>query len=610
MKLYFSILLILISFYAKSQETDLTLKPKRDIDSQFFMGVLLDQITSVGSIKVCPSRQDPKKYYYLPNKVKLATDETTGKPKFSFTKYVTNLKSESEDKDVKTGEGGGWVHFLMGLSVSKEDISKAESELQRITPGAKIVGPVIYKEGTVELITKSAATNEKFKVLGRGPAPILDGDFIAVGFALNAEDATILWETLKSSTPDVSLNFNMALAGLNSPIGAKMEVNWDVLKKHRLMNLDVKTPVVKALISDMVHELRQNGTIKITTVGSSPMANQLINKVENKIMSICFSQNSPNNITTSQNDSSQSESGLNTNSETSSENSDSANTSQSSDETALSFRKKKKGISLSDFALKATYQRTKFSNSGTFNYDLNSYEPTIINEIFGGNIGKINCKDCLMEINTASNLYTQREIIAQLDGDAANNDNFGKYINNVTVKVRKKHGAGDITLDEVRIDRKNFNKEGNFFKMLYGWQKGDNDRRNWLNYDYQTSWNFFGGYTINEDWKPTTNQVISLTPPFNRSEINILAEKEPLLLANVRAVFVKIYYKMGEIEYMKRAVINPKTEQITQVIEVLHAQNTLNYSYEIDWVLNDGNVIKSGRKTANNEILFADNLPK
>jgi hypothetical protein len=610
MKLYFSILFILVSFYAKSQETDLALKPKKDNDSLFFMGVLLDQIASVGSIKVCPSRQDPKKYYYLPNKVKIANDEVTGKPKFSFTKYVTNTKSDSEDTDIKTGEGGGWVHFLMGLSVSKEEISKAESELQRITPGAKIVGPVIYKEGTVELITKSAATNEKFKVLGRGPAPILDGDFIAVGFALNTDDATILWETLKSSTPDVSLNFNMALAGLNSPIGAKMEVNWDVLKKHRLMNLDVKIPVVKAQISDMVHELRQNGTIKITTVGNSPMANKLISKVENKIMSICFSQNSQNNLTTSQNDSLQPENGVNTNSETSSENSDSANASQLSDETTLSIGKKKQGISLSDFSVNATYQRTKFSNSGTFTYDLNSYEPTIINEVFGGNIGKIKCNDCLMEVNTASNLYTQREIVAQLDGEAANNDNFGKYINNVTVKVRKKHGAGDITLDEVRIDRKNFNKNGNFFKMLYGWQKGDNDRRNWLNYDYQTSWNFFGGFTINEDWKPSNNQVISLTPPFNRSEINILAEKEPLLLANVRVVFVKIYYKMGENEYMKLAVINPKTEQITQIIEVLHTQNNLNYSYEMDWVLNDGNVIKSGRKTANNEILFADNLPK
>ena len=610
MKLYFSILFIFVSFYAKSQETDLALKPKKDNDSQFFMGVLLDQIATVGSIKVCPSRQDPKKYYYLPNKVKLATDEITGKPKFSFTKYVTNTKSESEDKDIKTGEGGGWVHFLMGLSVSKEEISNAETELQKIVSGAKIVGPVIYKEGTVELITKSAATNEKFKVLGRGPAPILDGNFIAVGFALNTDDATILWETLKSSTPDISLNFNMALAGLNSPIGAKMEVNWDVLKKHRLMNLEVKVPILKAQISDMVRELRQSGSIKITTVGNSPLANQLINKVENKIMSICFSQNSTNNLTASQNDSLHPQGAINADSETPTENLDSANTSQTSDETIESGEKKKKGISLSDFSMNATYQRTKFSNSGTFNYDLNSYEPTIINEVFGGNIGKIRCNDCLTEVNTASNLYTQREIVAQLDGDAANNDNFGKYINNVTVKVRKKHGAGDITLDEVRIDRKNFNKTGNFFKMLYGWQKGDNDRRNWLNYDYQTSWNFFGGFTINEDWKPTNNQVISLIPPFNRSEINILAEKEPLLSANVRAVFVRIYYKMGETEYMKRAVINPKTEQITQIIEVLHAQNNLNYLYEMDWMLNDGSVIKSGRKVANNEILFADNLPK
>ena len=610
MKLILSILLIFTSFYVKSQETELASKPKKEGDSEFFMGVLLDQIATVGSIKVCPSRQDPKKYYYLPNKVKLAVDETTGKPKFSFTKYVSNTKSETEDKDLKIGEGGGWVHFLMGLSVSKEEISEAESDLQRIVPGAKIIGPVIYKEGSVELITKSAATNDKFKVLGRGPAPILDGDYIAVGFALNADDATILWETLKSSTPDVSLNFNMVLAGLNSPIGAKMEVNWDVLKKHRLMNLNVDIPIVKAQISDMVNELRQKGAIKTTTIGNSTSANQFISKVENKILSICFSQNSPNEFPSIVNETLKPNDTLNLNNATDSENAELTNSGQPNDESTFAGKNKKKIILSSNFSIQATYNRIKITNSGTFNYDLNSYEPTIINENFGGNIGKINCKDCLIEINTASNLYTQREIVAQLDGDAANNENFGKYINNVTVKVRKKHGAGDITLDEVRIDRKNFNKEGNFFKMLYGWQKGDNDRRNWLNYDYQTSWNFFGGYTINEDWKPTTNQVISLIPPFNRSEINILAEKETLLLANVRAVFVKIYYKLGETEYVKRAIINPKTEQTTQVIEVLHAQNNLKYTYEIDWVLNDGSVIKSGRKIAENEIIFADNLPK
>jgi len=61
--------------------------------------------------------------------------------------------------------------------------------------------------------------------------------------------------------------------------------------------------------------------------------------------------------------------------------------------------------------------------------------------------------------------------------------------------MRKKHQAGDETQDEVRIDRKNFNSEGNAFKLLYGW-KNDSDRRQWMSYEYQTTWSFFGGKEV------------------------------------------------------------------------------------------------------------------
>jgi len=724
------------------QEAEKPSNAKPNSDAQFFMGILLDQITSIGPLKACPSREDPKKYYYLPNKVRLATDDATGKPKFLFVKYVTNKGSGKEDTDLAEGEGGGWVHFLMGLSITPDEIRAAESELQRKVPEAKLVGPVIYKSGTVSLVTKSAATNGEAKVLGVGPAPILDGDILAVGFSLNAQDATILWETLRSSNPDVSLNFSMDLAGLNSPIGTKMKVNWNALKKHRLMNLDVDAPIFRAQISDMISELKTQGVIEASIVGDDAEQQRLISKVTDKVIALCFDPAPTDSISTTDRASSymvdtaaarakqdaargrqatertefQTEKVVADATVTSAEGNvkstkdalkalddqemqaridkqneeiakkkeqeakakekrdaaeaalkeapeakkdslqevfDKANIDWKTSDDALKQAKKTKdkleeekkaearkraeaasktadkqlattkskaddiqdeiesrrGTTLADFSVQAVYHRAKVIRSIALDIDLKKYDPVVIKETFGGNIGKINCRDCMLEVNTASHLYTQRELIARLDGEAARNDNFGKYVNYVTVRIRKKHGAGDLTFQEVRIDRKNFNKEGNFFKMLYGWRQGDNNRRDWLKYDYQTSWSFFGGYTLNENWKSANTQVLSLAPPFQRSEIKIMAEAEPLLKASVRAVFVKIYYEMDNTEYAKRVTISPKSEVLEQVVEVLHTQSKLSYDYEIDWVLTDGSTIKSGRKSTTNDTIFADVMP-
>ena len=72
-----------------------------------------------------------------------------------------------------------------------------------------------------------------------------------------------------------------------------------------------------------------------------------------------------------------------------------------------------------------------------------------------------------------------------------------------------------MTDDEVRIDRKNFNHEGNSFKLLYGW-KGDNNRKRWIDYEYQTLWSFFGGHTMEMPWAKASAGAIPLSPPLQR----------------------------------------------------------------------------------------------
>lgn len=147
---------------------------------EFVQRILLDKPVSAGTLKVFPLVEEPNSYYYLPNKVRLGVDDN-GRPQFSFIRYVENVRSGANEKEATIGNGGGYVHLLVGLSVSPDEIKAAEQELKNVNPKGKIVGTVVYRGGTMALITKSVLTNAnntsgetQRRVLGIGPAPVLE----------------------------------------------------------------------------------------------------------------------------------------------------------------------------------------------------------------------------------------------------------------------------------------------------------------------------------------------------------------------------------------------------------------------------------------------------
>ena len=84
--------------------------------------------------------------------------EASGRQQFSFVRFVENVRSGANQKEAGVGNGGGYVHLLIGLSVSPEEIKTAEQELKTVNPKGKITGTVVYRGGTMALITKSAMT--------------------------------------------------------------------------------------------------------------------------------------------------------------------------------------------------------------------------------------------------------------------------------------------------------------------------------------------------------------------------------------------------------------------------------------------------------------------
>ena len=80
--------------------------------ASFGQSILIDNPVRAGELTVFPDVKDGNKYYYLPDKPRLAL-HPNGEPQFSFLRYVDNVSSEGAE-DQKEGEGGGIVFFGCG----------------------------------------------------------------------------------------------------------------------------------------------------------------------------------------------------------------------------------------------------------------------------------------------------------------------------------------------------------------------------------------------------------------------------------------------------------------------------------------------------------------
>ena len=136
------------------------------------------------------------------------------------------------------------------------------------------------------------------------------------------------------------------------------------------------------------------------------------------------------------------------------------------------------------------------------------------------------------------------------------------------------------------------------------------DRRTWLNYEYKTIWNFFGGATVENDWSKSVNPVIPLKAPVKRKTVNVIADPEEIKDKGIRSVTVRVYYKIAnEPEQFKQVSLNIGKLVYNATIDFILPSGASEYEYEIDWQLKNNEVKKSGRKKTSFDDLFVDVLP-
>ncbi len=237
----------------------------KDLFSQrdFSMQITIDKPVEAADLVAFPGVKDPNSYWYMSKNVKVATNED-GTPKFSLIKWVYN---QDDGKD--EGLGGAVFHCVFGYGPTEEQITEARTALKRINPRGKLVGPVIFKSGTVTVSIPKINDEETQEVIAIAPAPTIQGANVAVNLQLDKRSATLLWDSFNTPNPVVTFNFNMQLAGYNSPLEAKITIHREQIHNNKKMQAGVATPWLSAEVGVFLDEMIDNGAIEIEKIGEN-----------------------------------------------------------------------------------------------------------------------------------------------------------------------------------------------------------------------------------------------------------------------------------------------------------------------------------------------------
>lgn len=555
--------------------------------------VWIDQPVQAGDLILFPHITDSSKYYYLPNKLSLGTTES-GLPQFSFLRYVQNVKTKPGTDQVVEGDGGGIVHALVELKVTEEQIRRAQSALRNKVDNneAIIAGPIVYKGGNFSLVSSFAEEGSEFtkKVVGMGRAPVFVGNKAAVSIRLTKLGAKILWESCQTPTPDLSFSFVMDFSGYRAPMNARIEVDWDKVYTHEAFSfgVDVGYPPYFSLGADIeaaFDELREDGTIKVINFGADEKMEELIDAAYKKILEMMFD---PFSMPPGEEPS----------------------TFEQIAQGLAAFGESAKSSSI--VSLNFAYEFKEERKSGKYVIDLSKASMETINFRFDENLGSgvAECTDCFTSVNLDDPFYKQRELLVSVDG--LNADQFSKYINFVTISMKKVHGNGEVTYDELRIAEKEFKEAlGNPFRLLYGWKdEADNDRDKWLQYEFATKWSFFGDHSVAEDWKTSDQLGVNLAPPFHPVAVSVEADPVMLKEAGIRLATVKFYYNYGAGEKEEQVTIKGSQEVPADLAEFMLERGKYDYEYEIVWRLFGNKTISTGRKKSSDTLIYVDEIPE
>lgn len=553
--------------------------------------ILIDKGINADGLWCFPVHKKENTYRYLPQRARLSL-QNDSIPEFSFLRYITEKPSENNYKTISEAGGGGILNFLVLYDTPTELITNAESFLKKKFENDEIIieGPIIFDSGKYTLVSSilNPAGEKKKSILGSGTAPIIENSKIPLSFNVDPLKSKLLLESLKMSTPDVSLVFELGFSGLTENYEAELEIDWSEVKKSHAFDAGGSVYFVGADVSLGFDKLRKDNAIKFTSVGKNESMESLVQTVYTKLLELMFKPTPLEKVPEEH------RGGL---------------------EDALSSLIGANGAmgsrNTTGFGLNVGYQYKEHRTTGKSNMVFKGRSLVNRNHYITFNAGNLykkygDNKEIFKDVPLWDPSFQQRDVYVGIDGTIEKE--FDKMLNSVTVKLNKKHESGDSTLKEVLLTKNTYKDTNGKIAMSY-LNQGDSDQNAWLNYEYQTIWKFIGGGTFSEDWKLASSSMINLYTPFQRKKIEISGDIETLHSNNVRAVVVKISYDFFGEPKSKSLTIYPKKGVNDKFFEITLPKGSDSVEYSITWYIKNGAPI---RKNGIDEygLLFIDEFPE
>ncbi|CAM1371901.1 hypothetical protein [Tenacibaculum xiamenense] len=554
--------------------------------------VYIDQGIQVNGLWCFPTHNNPKHYLYLPTRSRLALDEEKH-PKFSFMRYITERpQTEASANSITEAGGGGILHFLILYDTPKEQIEEADSLLkERLEDDTvKIKGPIIFESGKYALVSSILNENNETtqNVISMGQAPVMENSRIALSFDVDPLQSKILLESFKMDTPDISIVFDLSFSGLTEAYDATLEIDWSEIKKSKSFGAGGNVYFVGAQVELGLDELFKDNRIKLTTNGSDARLEGLLNTVYNKLLDLMFKPVEPEVVPEAQ------QGGLMD-----------AVTALVGQNGPLSSG------NTTGFGLNASFQLKELRTEGKSRLLFKGRSTVDRHHFITFNIGDLhqrygNDERFFRDVPIWDPAFQQREVFVGVDGDLEKE--FENMLNSVTLSLKKQHANGNVTLEEVFINKERFkNYEGNL-SMRY-LNQGDSIRTDWLQYEYKTIWKFKGGGSYESDWTPESGAMVNLYIPFKRRNIYLEGDLEKLKSESVRAVSIKVDYPFFNKEKKHRITIRPNDNLEEKFFNITLPNTEEEVNYTITWFRENEAPLSKASKDKYG-LIFIDEIPK
>lgn len=538
----------------------------------------------IDGIQLLQDRENPNDYYYIPQYPRVAQKED-GSLEIICLKYVGTGGAANN---------GGIFHALIEFTLPAKLIDALQEKLKTIAGGgARIVGAVpiqqAVKDGEAGLasfqVVSSVLKDNTFtkSIVTSGFAPFLPGSKAAISARLSQEGATILFETLKRPTSDVSIALSGYYEAAVKAYSAEVVAESKVVYSHFSRIFNKQEGYTKDEIRDVTDKLVRDQVIKVQSfdrgaalnVNTKDMDN-ILTLVTDKLIELMFDAvkgwaKDPERVASvSQNQiPMRQERGFFGQIFAGTGNQEYVSDNQFVVKNIKDERLNRFYLNLS----KATTIKVPVYTSGNIAFLMSNLEGKERDKYFA-------------TVNLDDPDFQMRDVSVQVDG--AFSEAFGDVFNFVSLNFRKAYsnGQSDVTKDLV-FDRKTVEGGNVLQHVLYprlGLQKAD-----WLNYEYRISWSLKGkNKPIDGQWTKTNGNAIALVPPFTKKTIEVDADRGFFKEKNVISASVRFLAMVqGEAVVQKTLVLRAGDTEVTSKVALFHDPGET-LGYQVTWHTKEG----------------------